>query len=473
MALRVAVVVCCAFAFGTAPASAGVLSVTTQTSPATKYEPAQSTDTVRYMAGPGEVNDVEGARIGTDDVLTFSDTAGVTPGSGCTAVSPQIVRCLIAHSFSGISASLGDGDDRYVDSIGSEIDGGTGDDVLDGSTVRGGAGDDVLSGHEADGGPGADRLDAHTVSYADASGPVNVDLRDRRHAGEAGEDELGVAVQDVVGGPFADELTGDERDNDLDGAGGHDRLDGGGGDDSLGGGNGNDLILGSAGDDDLSGGNGDDRIDGGTGGDVIYGGFGRDSIRGGPGRDRLSGDEGDDRIDGGSGPDYLDGYFGADVLTSRDGGIDALSCGPPEHPNAGSLARADARDLVRGCGHVKRSSRARAVLLSPRQDDGPSLRVELGCSQDVGHGCPGALQLLVDGRVVDRLSVRMAPGAGRGFRLHAPRRRFVTATAGCRVLPVTVRFSGATTTRLATTLSANDAACGRHRPSPALSVTNW
>lgn len=450
----------------TPSAHAGVLSVTTTVTPADKYYPESRSDSARYVAGPGEANVVQASIAG--QVLTLSDTAGATPAVGCTAVSATVVRCPVLNSFNGIKAALGDLDDRFVSGLGASLDGGPGDDMLSGGTVRGGPGDDVLAGFEVEGGPGSDRLDAPTVSYADATGPVRIDLATRQAAG----DQLSDAVINVIGGRFDDELIGDARNNRLDGGSGDDLLIGRDGDDAPYGAAGDDVIQAGRGNDTPGGGTGDDRIDGGPGTDTIFGDRGRDRIQGGAGLDVLSGDEGADRIDGGPGNDYLDGYYGADELIGRgDGAIDTLSCGPPDKPDPHSLARPDTRDLVRGCGHIRRATPARAILATARQDTGrPSVRAEIGCSQDVRNRCRGTLVLEHDGRTLDRARVRLAPKTGRGFRLHVPPTLYADATRDCGVLTVQVRF-GRSSRHVV--LTADDAKCSRTRPGVPFSITNW
>ena len=144
--------------------------------------------------------------------------------------------------------------------------GGTGDDtILGGSgkdTLNGGADDDIInaSGGGADsiiGGGGDD-----TLSYNGAIGRVFVDLGvDQRDAGflsffaeGAASGSTFAALENVIGGGYADNLRGDENDNTLNGGGVSDRL------------------YGRA---------GDDRLQGGTGADALYGGLGADVMTGG------------------------------------------------------------------------------------------------------------------------------------------------------------------------------------------------
>ncbi|MDO8210646.1 calcium-binding protein [Conexibacter sp. CPCC 206217] len=176
----------------------------------------------------------------------------------------------------------GGGDDQLRGSDGQdEIRGGDGADTLDGGTgddeLVGEAGDDLLLGdfdarRGADTMRGGDGID--TVSYAVKRDPVSVDFDGAADDGSAGEaDNVGVDVENAIGGAGADTLLGDARANAL------------------------------------SGGIGDDRLDGGDGADVLDGG------------------EGNDTLDGGAGADTLAGADGDDTITSRDGSADAVTCG--------------------------------------------------------------------------------------------------------------------------------------------------
>ena len=198
-------------------------------------------------------------------------------------------------------------------------------------TIRGGEGDDRLFGgldsydyEDYDGdsvepGPGDDHVDLghdpvteelsfgtytwDQVSFADADGPVTVDLTAGTATGE-GTDTIAptTLVGGVEGSAFDDQLTGSEQIDWITAGGGDDVVDGRGGDD---------YIQADAptrrlpseethvpGDDVVDGGDGRDEIEGGHGKDVLRGNAGRDTIRvedgergtralGGPGSDGL------------------------------------------------------------------------------------------------------------------------------------------------------------------------------------------
>jgi len=141
--------------------------------------------------------------------------------------------------------------------------------------------------------------------------------------GGSGNDKLegGDGDDDIDGGSGKDKIHGHDGDDTLNGGDGGDKIDGGDGDDTITGGGGKDKIGGGDGDDDIDGGDGGDKIDGDDGNDTIRGMAGRDKIRGGDGDDDLEGgdddddlrgDDGDDALDGGDGDDKLKGGHGSD-----------------------------------------------------------------------------------------------------------------------------------------------------------------
>ncbi|WP_110180565.1 calcium-binding protein [Nocardioides solisilvae] len=204
------------------------------------------------------------------------------------------------------------GDDVIVGSDGFDnIDGGEGDDTICGldsaDTIVGGPGDDRLFGggdtYVADDdywgdvvqpGPGDDFVDlgphlgpddiyfadgvyGDKVSYADAPGPVRVDLGAGVATGH-GTDTFAASVPDtfagIVGSPYDDVLVGGAADDTIHGGGGSDVIDGGPGNDELDG----DAVT------NLhhrrSRVHAPDAVSGGEGADLLYGGDG-DELRGG------------------------------------------------------------------------------------------------------------------------------------------------------------------------------------------------
>jgi Ca2+-binding RTX toxin-like protein len=103
-----------------------------------------------------------------------------------------------------------------------------------------------LGNDTLDGGTGTD-----TISYEFSETAVTANLVAGTATGE-GSDTL-TAMEDVIGGPFADDLSGDAGPNALDGAAGDDTLTGGDGDDFLTGGDGTDALDGGIGTDACDG----------------------------------------------------------------------------------------------------------------------------------------------------------------------------------------------------------------------------
>ena len=145
----------------------------------------------------------------------------------------------------------GPGPDALVSGGPSSLDGGPGNDRLEGlganDTLQGGTGDDLLSGgagtNTVDGGAG----DQDTVSYFGAAKSATVDLAAGTGSAD-GTDQL-KNVEAVVGTKRDDTLKGDAQGN------------------SLQGGDGNDTLSGGAGGDFLDGGVGSNALDGGPGSD--------------------------------------------------------------------------------------------------------------------------------------------------------------------------------------------------------------
>jgi Ca2+-binding RTX toxin-like protein len=96
-------------------------------------------------------------------------------------------------------------------------------------------------------------------------------------------------MENVIGTPFNDTITGNGRANRIFGGDGNDVLNGGGGNDLIFGGLGIDALQGGAGNDVLVGGAGNDVLRTGNGRNVLIGGLGADDIRGAGGSDLLIG----------------------------------------------------------------------------------------------------------------------------------------------------------------------------------------
>lgn len=282
-----------------------------------------SESTIRYLAAPGETNDVVVRRNVSG--VTLTDTAGIVViDEGCDLVSPHEAFCPNGRRR-GLLVRLEDMNDS-IHVIGwfggSGVDAGPGDDAITMSTsgdfLVGGEGKDTLTGGRGtdylQGGPGDDVLDgglgADTVDYSDRHVGVVVDLDGVADDGEPGEKDDIINVEGIRGGFGKDVLTGDAGPNSI--------LGGEGGDGD------GDLIRGRQGDDLLVGLVGDDIVYGGDGNDILYGVDGSDTLRGNAGNDRLEGLAGPDLLNGGKGADRMDGGRGKDRIEARDGVRDSV-----------------------------------------------------------------------------------------------------------------------------------------------------
>ena len=242
----------------------------------------------------------------------------------------------------------GDGNDFITGGADNDVeDGGPGDDSLEASgfgtlgddLVKGGPGDDTFAqpnrppGGMSDGADtfeGGDGID--TANYQTSTGDLTVSLDGLPNDGYTGEgDNIEGDVENLVGGPGADTLTGSDGSNAIDGGPGKDTITALGGDDTITGGEdeSNDTIDGGPGNDALSGGPGDDTLTAGDGNDTVVGNNGNDLESGGDGTDTMAGDTGDDTMDGGAGDDVM---HGGDLQGAGADGKDTINGGPgPDH----------------------------------------------------------------------------------------------------------------------------------------------
>jgi Ca2+-binding RTX toxin-like protein len=315
------------------------------------------------VIGGGTITGIESASwlqgSNYDDYVSLS-----TPGAYPTSDSSTVF-------------GMGGNDTLIAGYYTSVLDGGDGNDIVDGREseylreVDGGAGDDILytatnTFAVANGGDGNDTIYAH--------GEIH---------GGAGDDTIHV-VDSYYPGP----VTGDDGNDTIFGSNNADHIDGGAGNDSIDGGAGNDVLIGGPGDDVLTGGAGADRfivgtghdtvtdlnateiveidgyqnaqsvtqvgsdvvvvlssadqitfsntdvtsvqaaiqfgpptddvIGGTSGDDTLHGYGGNDTILGYGGNDALYGDDGNDTLAGGAGNDTIYGGIGNDVLYSGD-----------------------------------------------------------------------------------------------------------------------------------------------------------
>lgn len=175
--------------------------------------------------------------------------------------------------------------------------------------------------------------------------------------------------------PIGEIITGDGRNNRINGSrmsdvirgkGGRDVLRGHDCHDDLDGGRGKDRAMGGSGNDVLHGRRNQDRLRGGDGRDYLYGNLGKDRLRGGNDRDWMSGGRGDDWLQGNRGGDRLRGRRNSDKILGGTGNDRLFGNGNKDvlHGNRG-------RDVLRGGLGDDRlaGGRNRDVLVGFRGDD--------------------------------------------------------------------------------------------------------
>ena len=292
---------------------------------------AGANDLVRYREDPNGVvvNLTTGTATdgygNTDTLLNIedvhsSDRADVLRGS---AGANRL------FGFAGNDTIFGEGgaDVLLGDGGADSILGGDGDDEIWGS-----AGADTL-----DGGAGTD-----VARYRDAISTVTVNLETGTAQDGFGSTDSLIAIENVHGSDFGDNLTGDGGANQLFGFAGQDMISGGLGNDTILGGDGADSLTGGGGNDEIWGEAGDDSIDGGDGTDLVRfrgatsaltvdlvlgtsSGEGADILRnienidGSDYNDLIIGDSGVNVFSGFGGNDTLIGNAGNDVLSGRQG----------------------------------------------------------------------------------------------------------------------------------------------------------
>ena len=277
--------------------------------------------------------------VGDGGVDTFSYTLNGGPTASVTVTITGVDNNDIFQGglFSD-TINGGVGDDRIFGDGGADIlSGGADNDFIDGGRnddmIFGDGGDDILDGDlgadTINGGSGTD-----TVTFAGRGLAVTLSLATGGVTGRAAGDTY-ISIENVIGSPFDDIITGDGEANRLEGGRGDDQLFGAGGDDFLDGG-----VTGA---DAFDGGIGTDTVDysgpglgvvlslatGGTGGraagdtyvsiENVIGSAFNDTITGDAGANRIDGGRGTNTIDGGGGDDTLVGGLGVDAY---DGGGD-------------------------------------------------------------------------------------------------------------------------------------------------------
>ena len=297
-----------------APASAGIITrgsvsgVQTYTYTESTLNQANSV-TLNYLQG-----DADGREY------RFFDPTGLTASgdadSHCTEVSPTFVKC--DDNVQRVSISLGSGTDELVidHAIATDdgvpdpvtIDGGTGNDRLEGSdqndTIVGGDGADDLfgfgGGDTLNGGAGADSLHGSN----DPADPGDVsdapDLADDILPGLDNDESFGAL--------------GDDSISETASAGGNDTVQGGPDNDTISDAGGTNNIRGDEGNDAITTGTGGDTVDGGANNDTIVDQGGTNTLRGASGTDSITGGPANDTIEGGAGNDTIIGGTGNDTI---------------------------------------------------------------------------------------------------------------------------------------------------------------
>ena len=256
-------------------------------------------DFVDYRRSPSSVsvNLTVGSSsgYGTDSLARIERVTGSESGD-------VLVGNDRTNSFFGLR-----GDD-VISALGDPGDASGLRDIFNGDFLEGGPGDDIL-----DGGDGFD-----ASSYFNASDPIVADLVAGTARG-AGDDTL-VDIEEVEGSRFPDTLTGDAQDNGFYGNRGDDQIDGGAGTDFA------RYFSFTRVEVDLRAGTSKGREAGAdhlVNLEDVYGGFGPDRLFGDSGPNRIDGAWFDDVIRGRAGDDRLHGSHGRDTL---DGGADNDVC---------------------------------------------------------------------------------------------------------------------------------------------------
>ena len=310
----------------------------------------------------GDGDDVLDGGSGVDTASYASATSAVTvtlaPGFHFTGDSTGTDSLTSIENLYGSAFN----DSLTGDNGANTLNGGAGDDTLTGNggvdILVGASGNDTLSGGDGDdflsGAQGNDVLDGGAGSDTAILGPNPVSISLALAGAQATPDGAVtlISIENLIGSPFGDILTGDAGANILDGSSGNDILDGGAGADTLIGGLGDDrFYIDNAGDQIVeAAGQGDDIafvlgtytlaqgasvetlyalnqngteplvLTGNEFGQSLYGNLGDNYLNGGQGNDYLVGLAGNDNLLGGTGADTMQGGTGNDVYYADDAG---------------------------------------------------------------------------------------------------------------------------------------------------------
>jgi hypothetical protein len=305
--------------------------------------------------------------------VTFANATGVTNASGVftttitsTTFGAKVITAVMDPAGANVTAATMPtvtfdniftvttgtaGNDTLTGTgVRDQIDGLDGDDILDGAggddLLNGGNGNDTLTG-----GAGADQINGDagidTASYSGSAAGVTVSLSTGVGTGGDAQGDVLTGIENLVGSPNNDTLSGDAMDNILDGGAGDDIIGGGAGADTLIGGPGADALDGRTnpvgmpdfasyvnspaavtidlGANTASGGDAAGDSFAGIGGlngspfdDSLMGDANANTLLGNAGADRIDGGDGDDLIEGGAGADALEGGIGNDTASYRN-----------------------------------------------------------------------------------------------------------------------------------------------------------
>ena len=299
------------------------------------------------MGGIG--NDTMDGGAGSNDLVTYANaTAGVTVNLSVSIAQNTIgAGTDTLTNIENLNGTILN--DTLTGNAGANIiRGAAGDDILRGGdgddTLDGGGGKDILNGGMGNDFINGDSAGIDTVTYADATAGVTVDLTlNKQNTIGAGVDTL-VGLANLTGSAFNDTLTGNFRGNVISGLAGNDTLMGGDRSDTLIGGAGNDIVGGGGDDNSLDGGAGTDTVtyadayDGvwvnlaiataqntiGAGADTLKnfenltGSKLNDTLTGNAAANILNGGAGNDSLNGGAGDHSLNGAAGSDTASYAD-----------------------------------------------------------------------------------------------------------------------------------------------------------
>jgi len=383
---------------------------------------------------------------GSDTITNFEDVQGTNNTGGDTLSGTSATNTLIG--LDGPDTLDGrDGNDTVQGDKGPDIlTGGPGDDLIRGGSTSAanedatGAGVGIGDSASYSDAPSAVTVTLNTTS-AQATGGAGTDTFNNSNPGAGAGQDAFVDIENLIGSPAGDTLTGHLGPNSLDGRAGNDTLIGLAGNDTLLGGLGDDLLRPGGGTDVLNGGTVGTDADGSSdtvdlsdlsavtldmrlttaqshgGGSIELRNDDSDStvdvenISGSPTGDTLTGDARANALGGGDGDDVIDGGDGADILTGGAGSGDVVSYASTASPVTVNLANAllnagpAALDTLSGFEHATGTAAGDRLV-----GDTGANTLSGGDGADELEGGAGA-DLLQGGDATDTASYTEAPGA--------------------------------------------------------------